>query len=71
VEHVPLLSGKELNKDGDVKILIVFYSRYGNTARMTEEEAYSAKELERVRVTMRRIADDIPLEQYFGKDFMY
>lgn len=45
-----------------VKILIVFFSRYGNTARMAEEIAYGAKTLEGVKVTMRRIADDVPLE---------
>lgn len=45
-----------------VKILIVFYSRYGNTARMAEEIAFGAKTLELVTVTMRRIADDAPME---------
>lgn len=42
--------------------MIVFYSRYGNTARMAEEIAFGAKELELVTVTMRRIADDVPTE---------
>jgi NAD(P)H dehydrogenase (quinone) len=45
-----------------VKILIVFYSRYENTARMAEEIAFGAKSLELVTVTMRRIADDAPIE---------
>lgn len=44
------------------KILIVFYSRYGNTVKMAEEIAYGAKSLPRVQVTMRRIADDVPIE---------
>jgi len=42
--------------------MIVFYSRYGNTASMAEEIAFGAKELELVTVTMRRIADDVPME---------
>jgi len=42
--------------------MIVFYSRYGNTARMAEEIAFGAKGLELVTVTMRRIADDVPTE---------
>ena len=42
--------------------MIVFYSRYENTARMAEEIAFGAKELELVTVTMRRIADDVPTE---------
>ena len=32
------------NDEKPTKILIVFYSRYGNTARMAEEIAYGAKE---------------------------
>jgi NAD(P)H dehydrogenase (quinone) len=44
------------------KILILFYSRYGNTARMAEEIAYGAKELPDVSVTMRRIADDVSMD---------
>lgn len=44
------------------KILIVFYSRYGNTARMAEEIAYGAKELDGIAVTLKQIADDIPME---------
>lgn len=42
------------------KILIVFYSRYGNTAQMAEEIAYGAKEILGVSVTIKRIADDVP-----------
>jgi NAD(P)H dehydrogenase (quinone) len=41
-------------------ILILFYSRYGNTAQMAEEIAYGAKEIPHVSVTIRRIADDVP-----------
>ena len=44
------------------KILVVFYSRYGNTARMAEEIAYGPKELDGIAVTLKRIADDIPME---------
>ena len=45
-----------------VRILILFYSRYGNTLKMAEEIAYGAKELSNVSVTLRRIADDVPAE---------
>jgi NAD(P)H dehydrogenase (quinone) len=51
-----------MNEVRAVKIMIVFYSRYGNTVKMAEEIAYGAKELELVTVTMRRIADDVPME---------
>jgi NAD(P)H dehydrogenase (quinone) len=44
------------------KILIVFYSRFGNTAKMAEEIAYGAKEVSNIHLTIRRIADDIPME---------
>lgn len=44
------------------KILILFYSRYGNTAKMAEEIAYGAKEVSNTSVTLRRIADDVPAE---------
>ena len=43
-------------------ILILFYSRYGNTAQTAEEIAYGAKEIPNVSVTMRRISDDVPIE---------
>ena len=45
-----------------VKILILFYSRYGNTAKMAEEIAYGAKQISGVGVGIRRIADDVPME---------
>lgn len=49
--------------DKDVtRILIVFYSRYGNTARMAEEIAYGAKEVSKIQITIRRIADDISMD---------
>lgn len=44
------------------RILILFYSRYGNTAKMAEEIAYGAKEVANVSLTIRRIADDVPME---------
>ena len=48
--------------DIPVRILILFYSRYGNTVKMAEEIAYGAKELPNVSVALRRIADDVPTE---------
>lgn len=48
--------------DRPAKILILFYSRYGNTVKMAEEIAYGAKELSNVSVALRRIADDVPTE---------
>ena len=45
-----------------VRILILFYSRYGNTVKMAEEIAYGAKELPNVSVALHRIADDVPTE---------
>jgi NAD(P)H dehydrogenase (quinone) len=44
------------------KILIVFYSRYGNTAKMAEEIAYGAKEVSNIQLTIRRLADDVPIQ---------
>ncbi len=40
-----------------IKITIVFYSRYGNTAQVAEEIAYGAKAHPGVSVAMRRIPD--------------
>lgn len=57
-----LFIGNNLSDAKVTKILIVFYSRYGNTARMAEEIAYGAKELDGIAVTLKRIADDIPME---------
>ena len=48
--------------DRAVKILILFYSRYGNTVKMAEEIAYGAKEMSNASVALRRIADDVPTE---------
>ncbi len=45
-----------------IKIMILFYSRFGNTAKMAEEIAYGAKEISGISVAMRRIADDVPME---------
>ena len=44
------------------KIMILFYSRFGNTAKMAEEIAYGAKELSGIAVGMRRIADTVRQE---------
>jgi NAD(P)H dehydrogenase (quinone) len=57
-----LFIGNNLSDTKVTKIMIVFYSRYGNTARMPEEIAYGAKELDGIAVTLKRIADDIPIE---------
>ena len=48
--------------DKPARILVLFYSRYGNTVKMAEEIAYGAKELPNASVTLRRIADDVPAE---------
>jgi NAD(P)H dehydrogenase (quinone) len=50
------------NNKRPTRILIVFYSRYGNTARMAEEIAYGAKELSNIQVTIRRLADNVSME---------
>jgi NAD(P)H dehydrogenase (quinone) len=44
------------------RILIVFYSRYGNIAKIAEEITYGAKEVFNIQLTIRRIADDIPIQ---------
>jgi len=46
---------------GKPKVLIIFYTRYGNTARMAEAEAEGAREAG-ADVVIRRIADDVPRE---------
>jgi NAD(P)H dehydrogenase (quinone) len=51
-----------MSSDRVPQILILFYSRYGNTAQMAEEIAYGAKEVHGVSVALRRIADDVPME---------
>jgi NAD(P)H dehydrogenase (quinone) len=50
------------NSMNPTKVLIVFYNRYGNTAKMAEEIAYGAKEVSNIKVTIRRIADDVPIQ---------
>ena len=45
-----------------INILIVFYTRYGNTARMAEEISQGAKEIPETNVTIKRIADDVPMD---------
>ena len=46
-----MFNGNNLSDAKVTKILIVFYSRYGNTAGMAEEIAYGAKELDGIAVT--------------------
>jgi len=43
-------------------ILIVFYTRYGNTAHMADEISQGAKEIPETNVTIKRIADDVPMD---------
>ena len=43
-------------------ILIVFYTRYGNTARMADEISQGLKEIPNTNVTIKRIADDVPMD---------
>lgn len=43
------------------KILIVFYTRYGNTAKMAEEITKGAKEVAGTDITLR-VADDVPMQ---------
>ena len=57
-----LFIGNNLSDAKVTKILIVFYTRYGNTVRIAEEIAYGAKELDGMAVTLKGIADDIPME---------
>ncbi len=61
-----MIESNEMNQENEsitpVKVLIVYYSRYGNTSRMAEEIAYGAKEISNIKVTIRRIADDVPME---------
>lgn len=45
-----------------VNILIVFYTRYGNTARMAEEISQGINEIPDTNVTLMRIADDVPMD---------
>jgi NAD(P)H dehydrogenase (quinone) len=45
-----------------INILIVFYTRYGNTARMADEICRGAKEIPETNVAIKRIADDVPID---------
>ena len=53
---------EEKKQTRPVKILIIFYTRYGNTAKMAEEIAYGAKEILGAIVRLKRIADDVPMK---------
>jgi NAD(P)H dehydrogenase (quinone) len=50
-----------------MKILIVFYSRYGNTARLAEGIAKGARKVEGAEVMMRKINETAPA-QIISKD---
>lgn len=52
----------ENTKTTTIKILIVFYTRYGNTARMADEISLGAKEISETNVAIKRIADDVPMD---------
>lgn len=45
-----------------INILIIFYTRYGNTARMADEISEGLKEIPNTNVTIKRIADDVPMD---------
>ena len=45
-----------------INILIIFYTRYGNTARMAEEISLGAKEIPSTNIAIKRIADDVPMD---------
>lgn len=45
-----------------INILIIFYTRYGNTARMAEEISLGAKEIPSTNIPIKRIADDVPID---------
>jgi len=51
------------NSMSPTRVLIVFYSRYGNTAKMAQEIAYGAKEVSNIKVTIRRITDDVLIQK--------
>lgn len=50
------------NKKTTINILIVFYTRYGNSARMADEISNGAKEIPEANVAIKRIADDVPMD---------
>ncbi|MGH9980730.1 MAG: NAD(P)H:quinone oxidoreductase [Nitrososphaeraceae archaeon] len=45
-----------------INILIIFYTRYGNTAGMAEEISEGLKEIPNTNVAIKRIADDVPMD---------
>jgi NAD(P)H dehydrogenase (quinone) len=45
-----------------INILIIFYTRYGNTARMAEEISEGLKEIPNTNIAIKRIADDVPID---------
>jgi flavodoxin len=51
------------NSMSPTRVLIVFYSRYGNTAKMAQEIAYGSKEVSNIKVTIRRITDDVLIQK--------
>jgi NAD(P)H dehydrogenase (quinone) len=57
LNNADILSTSRIILKKAIRIMIVFYSRYGNTAQMAEEIAYGAKAHKGVGVAIRRIAD--------------
>ena len=51
------------NSMSPTRVLIVFYSRYGNTAKMAQEIAYGSEEVSNIKVTIRRITDDVLIQK--------
>ncbi len=45
----------ENTKTTTINILIVFYTRYGNTARMVDEISQGAKEIPETNVAIKRL----------------
>ncbi len=49
-------------KSGKTKILVVFYSMYGNTAKLAKAVAEGAQEVEDVEVSLRQVEELVPKE---------
>jgi hypothetical protein len=45
------------NTNATINILIVFYTHYGDTARMADEISKGVKEIPETNVSIKRIAD--------------
>ncbi|MFQ6064541.1 MAG: flavodoxin domain-containing protein [Candidatus Bathyarchaeia archaeon] len=45
-----------------VKVLVVFYSMYGNTARLAKAVAEGARQVKNVEVSLRQVEELLPKE---------